>query len=63
MKTIVEMLPDNRFMRVHKSYIAPLHKGTNYARRQLTLYHRAVEIPIGRVYADEFINRLGEMKE
>lgn len=49
-------------MRVHKSYIVPLHKVANYTRRQLTLYHRAVEIPIGRVYADEFINRVGEMK-
>ena len=63
MKSIMEMLPADRFMRVHKSYIVPLHKVANYTRRQLTLYHRAVEIPIGRVYADEFINRLGEMKE
>ena len=63
MKSIMEMLPEDRFMRVHKSYIIPLHKVANYTRRQLTLYHRAVEIPIGRVYADEFINRLGEMKE
>ena len=63
MKSIMEMLPEDRFMRVHKSYIVPLHKVANYTRRQLTLYHRAVEIPIGRVYADEFINRLGEMKE
>ena len=61
MKSIMEMLPEDRFMRVHKSYIVPLHKVANYTRRQLTLYHRAVEIPIGRVYADEFINRLGEM--
>ena len=62
MKSIMEMLPEDRFMRVHKSYIVPLHKVANYTRRQLTLYHRAVEIPIGRVYADEFINRVGEMK-
>ena len=59
----MEMLPEDRFMRVHKSYIVPLHKVSNYTRRQLTLYHRAVEIPIGRVYADEFINRVSEMKE
>ncbi len=62
MKSIMEMLPEDRFMRVHKSYIVPLHKVANYTRRQLTLYHRAVEIPIGRVYADEFINRVSEMK-
>ena len=59
----MEMLPEDRFMRVHKSYIVPLHKVANYTRRQLTLYHRAVEIPIGRVYGDEFINRVREMKE
>lgn len=63
MKAILEMLPTDRFMRVHKSYIVPLHKVANYTRRQLTLYHRSVEIPIGRVFADDFIKRVSKMKE
>lgn len=63
MKSIMEMLPADRFMRVHKSYIVPLHKVANYTRRQLTLYHRSVEIPIGRVYADDFINNVSKVKE
>lgn len=63
MKSIMEMLPSDRFMRVHKSYIVPLHKVANYTRRQLTLYHRSVEIPIGRVYADDFINNVSKVKE
>lgn len=63
MKTIMELLPADRFMRVHKSYIVPLHKVANYTRRQLTLYHRAVEIPVGRVYADEFLKRVGDVRE
>lgn len=62
MKAIMEMLPEDKFMRVHKSYIVPLHKVSNYTRRQLTLFYRSVEIPIGRVYADEFIKRVGSEK-
>lgn len=63
MKSIMEMLPEDRFIRVHKSYIVPLHKVADYTRRQLTLYHRAVKIPIGRVYADNFTSRAGKTKE
>lgn len=58
MKTVMELLPAERFMRIHKSYIVPLHKIASYNRRQLTLHHRNVELPIGRVYADEFMKRM-----
>lgn len=58
MKSVMEMLPNDKFMRVHKSYIIPLHKVANYTRKSLSLYYKAVEIPVGRVYADEFINRV-----
>lgn len=62
MKTVMELLPAERFMRVHKSYIVPLHKIAAYSRRQLTLYHRNVELPVGRVYADEFIERMKQLR-
>lgn len=58
MKAVMEMLPPDKFMRVHKSYIVPIHKVDNYNRRQLTLYHRGVKIPVGRVYAENFIRRM-----
>lgn len=58
----MDLLPTDRFMRIHKSYIVPLHKVATYSRRQLTLYHRAVELPIGRVYADDFIERMSELR-
>lgn len=62
MKTVMELLPAERFMRVHKSYIVPLHKIAAYSRRQLTQYHRNVELPVGRVYADEFIERMKQLR-
>lgn len=62
MKTVMELLPAERFMRVHKSYIVPLHKIAAYSRRQLTLYHRNVELPVGRVYADELIERMKQLR-
>lgn len=61
MKTIMDILPAERFMRIHKSYIVPLHKVANYTRRQLTLHHHAMTLPIGRVYADEFIRRMNQL--
>lgn len=61
MKTIMDILPAERFMRIHKSYIVPLHKVANYTRRQITLHQHAVTLPIGRVYADEFIRRMNQL--
>lgn len=62
MKAVMELLPADRFLRIHKSYIVPLHKVATYNRRQLTLYHRAVELPIGRVYTDEFLERMQQLR-
>ena len=62
MKAVMDLLPADRFMRVHKSYIVPLHKVAAYSRRQLTLHHHAVELPVGRVYADEFVGRMNELR-
>ena len=48
-------------MRIHKSYIVPLHKVASYNRRQLTLRYRSVELPVGRVYAEEFVSRMSQL--
>lgn len=62
MKAVMDLLPADRFMRIHKSYIVPLHKVAAYSRRQLTLHYRSVELPVGRVYADEFVGRMNELR-
>ena len=52
MKSLEAMLPENEFVRVHKSYIVPRHRIESYSRTQLTLTG-GTEIPIGRAYADK----------
>lgn len=61
MKAVMDLLPADRFMRIHKSYIVPLHKVASYNRRQLTLRYRSVELPVGRVYAEEFVSRMSQL--
>ena len=55
MKALESMLPNNEFVRVHKSYIVPRHRIESYSRTQLTLTG-GTEIPVGRAYADKVIN-------
>ncbi len=55
MKALESMLPNNEFVRVHKSYIVPRHRIESYSRTQLTL-SGGTEIPVGRAYADKVIN-------
>lgn len=52
MKSLEAMLPENEFVRVHKSYIVPRHRIESFSRTQLTLTG-GINIPIGRAYADK----------
>ncbi len=55
MKSLEAMLPENEFVRVHKSYIVPRHRIESYSRTQLTLTG-GTEIPVGRAYADKIVH-------
>lgn len=55
MKEMVEKLPSNDFIRVHRSFILPFSKIE--AVRGVTIFIGAHEFPIGRTYSDEFFNR------
>jgi DNA-binding LytR/AlgR family response regulator len=50
-----EKLPENKFARIHKSYIVALDKITNYNAEQVRLNEKA--LAIGRVYKNEFMKR------
>ena len=52
---VEEMLPDNLFIRIHRSYIISLKKITAYTQNDVELH--GVEIPIGKLYKHR-INRL-----
>lgn len=57
MKKMEELLPSNRFLRVHKSYIISLEK-INSIERQRIFIGRAI-IPIGDSYYKDFIKLIG----
>ena len=57
MKRILEQLPDDRFARVHKSYIVNLKRIINNSRTQITMENASV-IPIGESYRVAISERL-----
>jgi DNA-binding LytR/AlgR family response regulator len=50
------LLPEQRFMRVHRSYIAPLDKITGYNNMRVLIGE--IEIPIGRFYKQQVLDMI-----
>lgn len=59
LKNIQSMLPEDLFVRVHKSFIVPVKYIFSYSYNQLTLQDKNTVIPIGRTYIEEFMKRMG----
>lgn len=55
LKSISEMLPEKDFFRIHKSYIVAVNKIDRFTRNKVTMTCRQTELPVGRVYANDFI--------
>ncbi len=53
MKLLEEKLPENKFMRVHRSFIVNLDK-INIVERNRIVFDEAVYIPIGDIYRESF---------
>ena len=60
MKQLEEILPSNRFVRVHKSFIVALDKIISIERQEIYLKDKI--IPIGNTYSDNFYKVLGSLK-
>ena len=60
MKQLEEILPPNRFVRVHKSYIVALDKIKSIERQEITINDRI--IPIGITYQEHFFKLLESRK-
>jgi len=60
MKQLEEVLPANRFVRVHKSFIVALDKITSIERQEIHIKDRI--IPIGNTYQEHF-NKLLETRK
>jgi DNA-binding LytR/AlgR family response regulator len=55
-----EVLPENRFVRIHKSYIIALSELKSYGSGQVNLGDR--EFPVGRIYKQQFLEALKKWK-
>ena|ERR1700733_10585983 len=53
MKAMLEKLPDNNFVRVHRSYIIPFNRIETYRNKIITIAGK--EIPAGSSYEENFL--------
>ncbi|MCU7548808.1 LytTR family DNA-binding domain-containing protein [Chitinophagaceae bacterium LB-8] len=60
MKQLEEILPPNRFVRIHKSFIVALDKINSIERQQIHIKDRL--IPIGTTYQEQFFKLLETRK-
>ena len=58
MKALLEMLPEKEFLRVHRSYIVPVHRID--ALKQKIIQVAGEEIPVGKNYEDQLKTLLGK---
>jgi DNA-binding LytR/AlgR family response regulator len=57
LKNLIEQLPVDQFIRIHKSYIVPVSRIQSYTRSLVKL-NNGKELPVGRAYKDEFVERV-----
>jgi DNA-binding LytR/AlgR family response regulator len=55
-----DKLPENKFARVHKSFIVSLEKINSIQAEQVMIGHTA--LPIGRVYKNEFLKKVSSIQ-
>lgn len=56
MKEMEALLPDDRFIRVHRSFIVSLYAIDKFSNRQIFLKNYDRHIPVGRTYIEAFNN-------
>ncbi len=63
MKTMASMLPEKKFLRVHRSYIVSLEKVEHFSKHEIGMIGNKVSIPVGRRYADDVYRILRNSSE
>jgi len=58
MREVLDLLPENKFVRIHKSYIVAIKYLTLIERHQVIIGKK--EIPIGNVYRESFFKMIGK---
>ncbi|MBN1924293.1 MAG: response regulator transcription factor [Prolixibacteraceae bacterium] len=61
LKNVLEVLPADAFMRVHKSFIVNRHQVKALYGNQLQLQHTSKTVPIGQMYRDEVRGKLFDL--
>lgn len=57
LKNMASILPDKKFMRIHRSFIVAVDKIRSFNKQEVNLTNE-VTLPIGRQYSDEVMNFL-----
>lgn len=57
LKSITELLPPKKFIRIHRSYIISVDKISSFSRQEIILQTNKA-LPIGRQYAEQALNIL-----
>ena len=63
MKEMETLLPSDRFIRVHRSFIVALHAIERFSNRQIFLKKFDRHIPVGRTYSESFNNLYNIFKQ
>jgi DNA-binding LytR/AlgR family response regulator len=58
LRKITSLLPENEFIRIHKSFIAAKSKISIYTREKVILGEKT--LPVGRVYTENFLLRMSK---
>jgi DNA-binding LytR/AlgR family response regulator len=58
---LLEKLPPNQFVRVHRSFVVSLAQVSSYSSRQLVVRNQS--IPMGRAYLENFLSRLDTLEK
>ena len=56
------MLPKNYFLRVHRSFLIPLNKVSQFSKQEIRLQGLERTIPVGRSYAKYIYEVLSQNK-
>lgn len=57
LKSILSKLPDDKFMRIHRSYIVPIQRITSFQKGQI--YINKIAIPVGITFQKDVIRKIG----
>ena len=58
MKAIQEILPEESFLRIHRSYIVPVDKVEMFSKKRVKLVGQEIFLPIGRQFANHIYDTL-----